>query len=160
MHWNCIPVEASESRRDGGRGGVGRGGRGSRGRGGQGHSSTRPEGRRFRETKATIMSVETFVTPQKDSKNKNSANLQAAENFLSHPAVINLYEGIRPIRGSHAQRQGQEAGLSTRRSELYKFGDRGVDPMWKANEMSDGRAFYTTNSIQQAVAHVLYVHPS
>jgi hypothetical protein len=47
----------------------------------------------------------------------------------------------------------------TRKSHLHTFKTNGVDPQWRVNELSSDCAFYTTNSIEQAVAHVLYVCP-
>ena len=140
----------------------GRGGRGGRdGRGGRGRTLLLPEGQRFRDTLPTVISVDTFVTPKK-SQHQRSIVYQAARTFLLDPIVEDLqskaydpYEKI-PLDSENKTRM---LFHGTRRSRLPRFQANGVDPQWRPNEMSSDPAFYVTNSIEQAVAHVLYVCP-
>jgi hypothetical protein len=121
----------------------------------------RPEGQRFRNIQPTIISVDTFVTPKK-SQHQRSIVCQAARTFLLDPIVQDLqskaydpYEEI-PLDSENKTRM---LFHGTRRSRLPRFQVNGIDPEWRPNEMSSDRAFYVTNSIEQAVAHVLYVCP-
>ena len=143
-------------------GGGGRGRRG--GGGGRGHhpmTLLRSEGQRFRNIQPTVISVDTFTTPKK-SQLQQSIVCQAARTFLLDPIVKNLqskaynpYEEI-PIDSENKTRM---LFHGTRRSCLPRFQVNAIDPEWRPNEISSDRAFYLTNSIEQAVAHVLYVCP-
>jgi hypothetical protein len=42
---------------------------------------------------------------------------------------------------------------------MASFKANGINPRWGPNEMSSEPAFYLTNSIEQVVAHLLYVCP-
>jgi hypothetical protein len=121
----------------------------------------RPEGQRFRNIQPTVISVDTFITPKK-SQHQRSIVCQAARTFLLDPIVENLqskaydpYEEI-PIDSENKTRM---LFHGTRRSRLPRFQVSGIDPEWRPNEMSSDRAFYLSNSIEQAVAHVLYLCP-
>ncbi|KIM88762.1 hypothetical protein PILCRDRAFT_85270 [Piloderma croceum F 1598] len=140
----------------------GRGGRGGQGgQGGRGcHPMTllHPEGQRFQNIQPTIITIDTFVTPKK-SQHQRSIVCQAARMFLLDPIVKDLqskaydpYEEI-PLDSKNKTRM---LFHGTHRSRLLRFQVNGINPEWRPNEMSSDRAFYVTNSIEQAVAHVLY----
>ena len=159
----------------GGGGGGGQGGGGDRGgQGGdrigpgQGGRSgrvqraigpSRPESQPFRDVAHTIISVE---TPQKNSHNRKQFVHQAAKDFLLDPTVVLQKNAYDPSEEITALNKNKKRLLfhGTRKSNMFRFRFSGVEPTCRPNEMSDGPAFYTTNSIQQAVAHVLYAHPN
>ena len=135
--------------------GRGRGGRGGRGR------DVRPEGQHFRNIQPTVISVDTFVTPKK-SQHQCSIIYQAARTFLSNPIVENLQsKAYDPYEEAAIDSEKKTRMLfhGTRQSRLSRFQVNGIDPEWRPNELSPDCTFYLTNSIEQAVAHVLYVCP-
>ena len=147
-----------------GRGGRdGRGGRNSYGGGGQEEDEfLSPEGRLFRDITPTIILVDTFMTPEKKSRNQKATIHNAARNFLSDPTVKDLQskaynpcEEVSPVD----EQKTRILFYGTRKSRLPSFEDHGVAPVWRANELCGTRAFYVTNSIEQAIAHVLYTCP-
>ena len=152
--------------RGGGRGrggGKGQGGRDGYGGGGQEEDAfLSPEGRLFRDITPTIILVDTLFTPEKKSRNQKVTIHRAARKFLSDPIVKDLqskaydpYEEVMP----NDEQKTRILFHGTRKSRLHNFEDHGVAPIWRANELCAGRAFYVTNSIEQAIAHVLYTCP-
>ena len=140
----------------------GRGGRGGYGGDDQGVEPLSPEGGLFRDITSTIILVDSFMTLEKKLRNQKTIIHQAARKFLSSPIVKDLqlkaydpYEEIMP----NDQEKNRILFHGTRRSRLPNFEDHGVAPVWRPNELCSGRAFYVTNSIEQAIAHVPYACP-
>jgi hypothetical protein len=102
------------------------------------------------------------MTPQKKSRNQKAVIHRAARKFLSDPIVkdlqLNAYDPYEEIMPNNEEKT-RFLFHGTRRSRLPSFEDHGVAPVWRPNELCCGRAFYVTNSIEQAVAHVLYACP-
>jgi hypothetical protein len=121
-----------------------------------------PEGRLFRDVMPTIIPVDTSITPEKNSKHQKSTIRQAAQQFLSDPIVKDLqskaYDPYEEVTLDD-KKKTRLLFHGTRKSQIFNFGINGVDPIWRPNELCAGRAFYVTNSIEQAIAHALYVYP-
>lgn len=167
-------VQASQGSQDGqdsrgDQGGRGRG-RGRGGRGGQGgrESQSRrwrtplcPEGRHFRDIIPTIISVDTFITPKKSQHQQFVVRLK---NFFLDPIVVDLQsKAYNPYEEISLNDENKTRLLfhGTRESYLSEFKCNGVagKVQWRPNELCPDRAFYTTNSVEQAVADVLYGCP-
>ncbi|KIM47497.1 hypothetical protein M413DRAFT_201399 [Hebeloma cylindrosporum] len=146
-----------------GRGGRGRGQGGGRGRGDRGaRVRMRPEGQLFRETAPTIIEVAAVVTPKKGSSQQTTIIPQIAKTFLEDQIVIDIqskaYDPYDEILTTTPDRK-RYPFHRTRKSKLTRFKQNGVYPEYRQNELCDGVAFYTTNSIKQAITHVFYVSP-
>lgn len=121
-----------------------------------------PEGQLFRDITPTIILVDNFTTPEKQSTKQRSTIQQAAQIFLSDPIVNNLQsKAYNPYENVTVNDQQKTRLLfhGTRKSRIRNFEVYGVAPVWRPNELCAGQAFYVTNSIEQAIAHVLYVCP-
>lgn len=90
--------------------------------------------------------------------------------FILEPIVVDLQsKAYNPYEEISLNDENKTRLLfhGTRKSYLSEFKDNGVDKdndgvdkvQWWPNELSAHRAFYTTNSVDQAVADVLYGCP-
>jgi len=158
---------SQDSRGDQSGRGRGRGAR--RGRGGS-ESRSRccrtplcPEGRHFRDIMPTIINIDTFITPKK-SQHQQLGVRQTVTKFILDPIVVDLQsKAYNPFEEISLNDENKTRLLfhGTRKSYLSEFEYNGVagKVQWRPNELCPDRAFYTTNSIEQAVADVLYGCP-
>jgi hypothetical protein len=119
----------------------------------------RSEGQRFRDIVPTVIHIDTPLIMEKLNLRK-SILYRPSKTFHLHPIAQRLQSrAYRPYEHVPFDAADKNRLLfhGTRKSCLQRFQLEGVLPRWAPNEMCSGRAFYVTNSIEQAVAHVLFV---